>query len=157
MLSEAAIAAFKSSLRGEVISPSDSSYDAARSVYNAMISRHPRLIARCADVVDVMAAVKFGREQGLLTAIRGGGHNAGSLGVCDDGLVIDLSPMDYRPCGAPEEDRVGRRWRVVASCGSRHAPVRSGGSIRNYFDDRRRWIDLGRRDRLLDATIRPDH
>ena len=95
MLSEAVIAAFKSNLRGELIAPGDSSYDAARSVYNAMINRRPRLIARCADVADVMAAVKFGREQGLLTAIRGGGHNAGGLGVCDDGLVIDLSPMDY--------------------------------------------------------------
>ena len=95
MLSEAVIAAFKSNLRGELIAPGDSGYDAARSVYNAMINRRPRLIARCADVADVMAAVKFGREQGLLTAIRGGGHNAGGLGVCDDGLVIDLSPMDY--------------------------------------------------------------
>ncbi len=95
MLSEAVIAAFKSNLRGELIAPGDSSYDAARSVYNAMINRRPRLIARCADVADVMAAVKFGREQGLLSAIRGGGHNAGGLGVCDDGLVIDLSPMDY--------------------------------------------------------------
>ncbi len=95
MLSEAVIAAFKSNLRGELIAPGDSGYDAARSVYNAMINRRPRLIARCADVADVMAAIKFGREQGLLTAIRGGGHNAGGLGVCDDGLVIDLSPMDY--------------------------------------------------------------
>ena len=95
MLSEAAIAEFKASLRGEVIAPSDSSYDAARSVYNAMIDRRPRLIARCADVADVMTAVKFGREQSLLVAIRGGGHNAGGLGVCDDGLVIDLSPMSY--------------------------------------------------------------
>src|SRR5271155_4248208 len=95
MLSEAAIAAFKSSLRGEVITPRDSSYDASRKVYNGMIDRHPRLIACCADVADVMAAVKFGREQGLLVAIRGGGHNAGGLGVCDDGLVIDLSPMSY--------------------------------------------------------------
>jgi FAD/FMN-containing dehydrogenase len=95
MLSEAAIAAFKSSLRGEVIVPSDSSYDATRKVYNAMIDRRPRLIVRCADVADVMAAVKFGRAHRLLVAIRGGGHNAGGLGVCDDGLVIDLSPMSY--------------------------------------------------------------
>src|SRR5271169_6707192 len=95
MLSEAAIAEFKASLRGEVIAPSDSSYDAARSVYNAMIDRRPRLIARCADVADVMTAVKFGREQSLLVSIRGGGHNAGGLGVCDDGMVIDLAPISY--------------------------------------------------------------
>lgn len=92
---EGAIAAFRASLRGELIEPSDPSYDAARRVYNTMIDRRPRLIARSADVADVIAAVKFAREQGLLVAIRGGGHNAGGLGVCDDGLVIDLSSMSY--------------------------------------------------------------
>jgi len=50
---------------------------------------------RCADIADVMAAVKFAREQRLLVVIRGGGHNARGLGVCDDGLVIDLSPMSH--------------------------------------------------------------
>jgi len=95
MLNEAIIAAFKASLRGGLIEPGDPAYDAARKVYNAMIDRRPRLIARCADVADVMTAVKFGREQKLLVAVRGGGHNAGGLGVCDDGLVIDLSPMNY--------------------------------------------------------------
>ena len=95
MLNDATIAAFKASLRGGLIEPNDPTYDAARRVYNGMIDRHPRLIARCADVADVMAAVNFAREQNLLLAIRGGGHNAGGLGVCDDGLVIDLSPMSY--------------------------------------------------------------
>ena len=60
-----------------------------------MIDRRPRLIARCADVADVITAVNFGRENKMLVSIRGGGHNAGGLGVCDDGLVIDLSPMRY--------------------------------------------------------------
>src|SRR5271157_1880343 len=95
MLNEATIAAFRASLRGGLIEPGDPSYDAARKVYNAMIDRRPRLIARCADVADVMAAVKFGREQNLLVAVRGGGHNAGGLGVCDEGLVIDLSSICY--------------------------------------------------------------
>jgi FAD/FMN-containing dehydrogenase len=95
MLSETAISTFKASLRGELIEPRDASYDGARRVYNAMIDRKPRLIIRCADVADVIAAVNFGREQKLLVSIRGGGHNAGGLGVCDDGLVIDLSPMKY--------------------------------------------------------------
>jgi FAD/FMN-containing dehydrogenase len=95
MLNGAAVAAFKASLRGELIEPGDRSYDAARKVYNAMIDRRPRLIARCVDVSDVIASVNFGREQELLVAIRGGGHNAGGLGVCDDGLVIDLSPMRF--------------------------------------------------------------
>jgi hypothetical protein len=58
-----------------------------------MIQRRPRLIVRCADAADVIAAVNFGRDQKLLVAVRGGGHNAGGLGVCDDGLVIDLSAI----------------------------------------------------------------
>lgn len=87
--------ALKASLRGELIQPGDESYDAARKVYNSMIDRHPALIARCADVADVIAAVNFGRENNLLVSIRGGGHNAGGLGVCDDGLVIDLSLIRY--------------------------------------------------------------
>jgi FAD/FMN-containing dehydrogenase len=95
MLTETAISTFKGSLRGELIEPRDVNYDEARKVYNAMIDRKPRLIIRCADVADVIAAVNFGREQKLLVSIRGGGHNAGGLGVCDDGLVIDLSPMKY--------------------------------------------------------------
>jgi len=60
-----------------------------------MIDRRPKLIAKCADVTDVMTAVRFGREHNLLVALRGGGHNAGGLGVCDDGLVIDLSAIRY--------------------------------------------------------------
>ena len=95
MLTDAAISTFKAGFRGEVIDPRDGKYDAARKVYNAMIDRRPRLIARCADVADVIAAVNFGREQKLLIAVRSGGHNAGGLGVCDDGLVIDLSPIKY--------------------------------------------------------------
>jgi len=82
--------------RGTVIEPSDAAYGEARKVYNGMIDRKPRVIAQCADVADVIAAVNFGRENGLLTAIRGGGHNGGGLGICDDGLVIDLSHMKGR-------------------------------------------------------------
>jgi FAD/FMN-containing dehydrogenase len=95
MLNEAVIAAFRAALRGGLIEPGEPTYDAARKVYNGMIDRRPRLIARCADAAGVMTAVKFASEQKLLVAIRGGGHNAGGLGVCDEGLVIDLSPMNY--------------------------------------------------------------
>src|SRR6516165_11958686 len=95
MLSETTIAALKSELRGEVIEPGDPGYDAARKVYNAMIDRKPRLIVRCADVADVIAALKFGREHKLPISVRGGGHNAAGSGICDDGLVIDLSLIKY--------------------------------------------------------------
>lgn len=86
---------FKASLRGDLIVPGDSKYEGARKVYNAMIDRHPRLIARCTDVADVIAAVNFARENGIRLAVRGGGHNAAGLGVCDDGLVVDLSGIRY--------------------------------------------------------------
>jgi FAD/FMN-containing dehydrogenase len=76
-----------------VIAPGDEDYDKARSVYNGMIDKRPALIARCADVADVVSAVDFGREHRLLIAIRGGGHHGAGLGSCDDGLVIDLSGM----------------------------------------------------------------
>ena len=87
--------ALKASLRGDLIQPGDEGYDVARKVYNGMIDRRPALIAQCADVADVIVAVNFARENNLLVSIRGGGHNAGGLGVCDDGLVIDLSLIRY--------------------------------------------------------------
>jgi FAD binding domain/Berberine and berberine like len=94
-MDQEAIAQFKSQLRGELIEPTDARYDETRKVYNAMISRKPRLIALCADVADVIAAIHFARENNLLVSVRGGGHNAGGLGICDDGLVIDLSRIKY--------------------------------------------------------------
>ncbi|HKE83128.1 MAG TPA: FAD-binding oxidoreductase [Vicinamibacterales bacterium] len=95
MLTDTSISAFKAALRGTLITPEDSSYDDARKVYNGMIDRRPRLIARCTDVADVVAAVNFGRDNNLPVSIRGGGHNAAGLGVGDDALVIDLSPMRW--------------------------------------------------------------
>jgi FAD/FMN-containing dehydrogenase len=86
-------ATLRQEFRGGLITPNDSSYDEARKLYNGMIDKHPRLIARCADVADVIAAVNFGRDNGLLIAIRGGGHNGPGLGSVNDGLVIDLSAM----------------------------------------------------------------
>ncbi len=80
-------------LRGEVISPGDPTFDEARTIYNAMIDRHPGLIVRCADVGDVMAAVNLAREHELEIAIRSGGHNGPGLALVDDGLVVDLSDM----------------------------------------------------------------
>src|SRR5438067_4505250 len=95
MLNENSIADFKRDLRGRLIEPGDKDYDEARKVYNGMIHKKPRLIARCADVADVIRSINFGRDNDLLVAIRGGGHNAGGLGICDDGLVIDLAPIKY--------------------------------------------------------------
>jgi hypothetical protein len=93
MLDAQTIDSFRQSFRGALIQPGDESYDEARSLYNAMIDKRPRLIARCADVADVITAVNFGRAHGVLVAIRGGGHNGPGLGSCNDGLVIDLSEL----------------------------------------------------------------
>ena len=95
MLQQDAVTQFRGQFRGELIEPEDARYEAARQVYNGMISRKPRLIAQCADVADVMAAIHFGRRNEMRVSVRGGGHNAGGLGVCDDGLVIDLAPIRY--------------------------------------------------------------
>jgi FAD/FMN-containing dehydrogenase len=80
-------------MRGDLITPADPGYDQARAVYNAMIDKRPAAIARCRDVADVIACVRFGRDHDLPLAVRGGGHNAAGLGVWDDALVIDLSAL----------------------------------------------------------------
>jgi FAD/FMN-containing dehydrogenase len=80
-------------LRGTLLVPEEPGYDQARAVYNGMIDKRPAAIARCRDVADVMACVRFGREHGVEIAVRGGGHNAGGLGVWDDALVIDFSQL----------------------------------------------------------------
>jgi FAD/FMN-containing dehydrogenase len=86
---------FAAKIRGELIYPDSQDYEEARKVYNGMIDKKPGLIVKCVDVADVIASVNFGRENNLLVAVRGGGHNAGGLGLCDDGLVIDLSGIKY--------------------------------------------------------------
>ena len=93
IIPEATIGEFKAGLRGELIRPFDAGYDAARTVFNAMIDRRPEFIVRCAGVADVIAAVNFARSHDLLVAIRGAGHNVAGSSMCDGGLVIDLSRM----------------------------------------------------------------
>jgi FAD/FMN-containing dehydrogenase len=100
-------------LRGRVVTTADPDYDSVRALYNGMIDKRPRLIARCVDAADVMTAVNFGREEGLLTAIRGGGHNGPGLGSCNDGLVVDLSLMK-----SVRVDPKNRTVRVEPGCTS---------------------------------------
>lgn len=84
---------FRESIRGQVVEPGNHDYDEVRALYNGMIDKRPRIIARCVDTADVVAAVEFGRDNALLTAVRGGGHNGPGLGSCSNGLLIDLSLM----------------------------------------------------------------
>ena len=111
-----AIQEFRGQFRGTVYEPGDAGYDEARKVYNAMISRKPRLIAQCTDVADVVAAVRMARANDLRVSVRGGGHNAAGLGVCDDGLVIDLAPINYvrvDPSSRTVLVGAGCKWRDV--------------------------------------------
>ena len=106
-----AVQTLSETLRGVLIRPGDAAYDTARKVHNGMIDKRPALIVRCVDVADVISAVNFAREQDVVLAIRGGGHNGPGLGTCDDGLVIDLSQMN-----GVRIDPVARTARVEGGC-----------------------------------------
>ncbi|NYT61855.1 FAD-binding oxidoreductase [Alcaligenaceae bacterium] len=84
---------FKSGFSGEILLSSDDAYENARKIWNAMIDKHPALIARCTTTSDVVRGVNFARDNKLLLAIRGGGHNIAGNAICDNGIVIDLSQM----------------------------------------------------------------
>ncbi|WP_341318255.1 FAD-binding oxidoreductase [Paraburkholderia sp. IMGN_8] len=92
-VSSNAIEELKSATRGQLLLPQDAGFNEARSIWNAMIDRHPAMILRCAGVADVRRGVAFARDNDLPLAVRGGGHNIAGSALCDDGLVIDLSPM----------------------------------------------------------------
>jgi FAD/FMN-containing dehydrogenase len=93
ILEETTVQNFADGLRGRLVRPGEGGYDEARKVWNGMIDRRPALIARCAGVADVIAAVRFARTHELLVSVRGGGHNITGNAVCEGGLMIDLSPM----------------------------------------------------------------
>ncbi len=123
---------FSKSFRGDLIRPNSSDYDAARKVWNGMIDRRPALIARCKSVGDVQAAVRFGRENNLPIAIRGGGHNAAGLAVCDGGIVIDLGAMrDVVVDPAKRMARVGggATWGDLDKATAAHGLAVTGGLI----------------------------
>lgn len=93
MIPDSAVQNFKSALRGPLLAPGDSAYDAARTLPNAMIDRRPYRIARCAGAGDVIECVRFAREHDLAVSVRGGGHSVAGKAICEGGLMIDLSAM----------------------------------------------------------------
>ncbi|QXD15818.1 FAD-binding oxidoreductase [Rhodocaloribacter litoris] len=105
-LRDAQTGAFRKSFRGEVLLPGDRDYDRVRRIWNGMFDRRPAIIARCAGTADVINAVHFARDNGLLVAVRGGGHNSAGNAVCDGGIMIDLSLM--RRVNVDPENRTAR-------------------------------------------------
>ena len=85
--------ALRPQLRGSLCLQDEAGYDEARTIWNAMIDRRPGAVVRCGGASDVMRAVHLARDNGLLVAVRGGGHNISGNAVCEGGLLIDLSPM----------------------------------------------------------------
>ena len=119
-------------ISGEVIGSGDAGYDDARSVYNAMIDRHPALIARCAGVSDVQAALDAGRKASAPVAVRGGGHNGPGFGTVDGGIVIDLSPMrsvEVDPGQRTARVQGGATWGLVDAATHQHGLATPSGII----------------------------
>jgi len=93
VLDATAVDDLRSRMRGSLLTAADDGYDAARRIWNAMIDKRPALIARCAGAADVLEAVRFAAAHEMLVSVRGGGHNVAGTAVCDNGLMVDLSPM----------------------------------------------------------------
>ncbi|MGY0021823.1 FAD-binding oxidoreductase [Streptomyces sp. cg35] len=120
------------SFQGELTGPQDSGYDEARAVYNAMIDRRPALVARCADADDVARAIGFARRHALPLAVRGGGHHGAGLGTCDDGVVVDLAPLDSVEVDAAARTvRVGggATWGLVDAATHEHGLATPSGIV----------------------------
>lgn len=91
----ATVRAFEDRVHGTVLYPGDDAYAEARTVWNAMVDRYPSYVLRCTGAADVMAGVDFARDHDLTLSVKGGGHNFAGSAVCDDGLMLDLSEMDW--------------------------------------------------------------
>lgn len=131
-LDQAAVREFEMRLSGALIRPGDSEYDESRHVWNGMIDRYPALIARCTGVSDVIAAVNFARQNNLLVAVRGGGHNVAGTATCDGGLVIDLSPMkgiQVDPANRTARAQAGVIWGELDRETQRFGLATPGGEV----------------------------
>lgn len=132
MISSSSVQQLRSRFQGDLIAPGDERYESARVVFNAAIDRRPALIARCADANDVIEAVNFAREESLLVAVRGTGHNVAGFAVCDDGLVIDLSLMkgiSVDPTARMVRVEAGCNWGEVNNALEPHGLAATGGFV----------------------------
>jgi FAD/FMN-containing dehydrogenase len=126
------VTALRAALRGAVIDRTHPDYEAARRVWNGLIDRHPAVIARCADVADVVAAVGIAREHRPIVSIRGGGHQVAGSAVCDDGLVIDVSALrgvHVNPTARTAQVGAGATWGEVDRATQMHGLATPGGEV----------------------------
>lgn len=131
-LDESSLLEFKSHLHGPLIRPGEPEYDAARKVWNGMIDKHPALIVQPVNGDDVVSAVNFGREHGLLVAVRGGGHNVAGFGTCDGGMVIDLAGMkriEVNPKEQTARAQGGLTWGEFDQATQAHGLATTGGLV----------------------------
>jgi FAD/FMN-containing dehydrogenase len=127
-----AISTLADRFAGELLRPGDPGYEDARQVWNGAIDRRPALIARCAGVPDVVAALRHARDHDLLVAVRGGGHGVAGQAVCDDGIVIDLSPMRgiaVDPAGRTARAQGGVLWGELDAATQAHGLATVGGIV----------------------------
>jgi FAD/FMN-containing dehydrogenase len=131
-LTRESLDAFRKDFRGDVLEMDDPGYDKARRIWNGMHDKYPALIAQCTGTADVVAAVNFARDEGLLLSVRGGGHNVAGNAVAEGGLMIDLSPMrgvHVDPDRKIARVQGGARWGDVDRETQLHGLVTPGGEI----------------------------
>ena len=131
-LPETDLASFAARFTGRVIRPDDADYPAARSVWNGMIDRYPSLIVRPTSPGEVAAAIRLAREHDLPVAVRGGGHNVAGLGVCDTGVVIDLTDLAtvvVDPAARTIRAGGGCTWGALDAAAAVHGLATPGGLI----------------------------
>lgn len=122
----------KNDFRGQLLTPSDPDYDAARKVFNVVIDRRPALIARCRSPEDVTQIVNLARQHGVVVSVRGTGHNVAGYAVCDDGIVIDLSLMkdiQVDPAARTVRAGAGLTWGEVNDALQPHDLAATGGFV----------------------------
>jgi FAD/FMN-containing dehydrogenase len=131
-IDDTTIEQLRSSVGGEVITPEDASYEEARKVWNGMIDRHPALVVRCSSTDDVVAAVDFGRENGLVVSVRGGAHSTPGYSTCDGGIVVDLGPMhavSVNPDARTARVQGGAQWGHLDAATQEHGLAVTGGRV----------------------------
>ena len=131
-IDSATVEQLRSDISGSVIGPGDPPYEEARRVWNGRIDRRPALIVSCNSTDDVVAAVRFGRDTGRLIAVRGGAHSTPGYSTCDDGIVIDLQPMNAVEVD-PEERTArvqgGALWADLDAASQAHGLAVTGGRV----------------------------